>query len=448
MSDSEFFSKSSFTFTDTFTDIRKLYSSDNGYTEVYEARKALKRFALKALKREFKDDPFYAGMLRKEFEIGFRIEHPGVIQTYSCEEVEGLGSCIVLEWIEGETLEQNIAVNSLKEKEWQRVLLEICDALEYLDARQIVHRDIKPSNIMLTSNGRHAKLIDFGFADSPEYGSLKHSGGTRSYAAPEQMDPTLHPITHLSDIYAFGKLLQAIPIAKSKKLRNLIERMQAENPADRPQDIAGLKEELQNAFATRGNLKTVGLTGVFLMLCLLTAGAIWIGSQKDQSAPADTPEEVIPLSEVEPDASEVNDAEVKADDANTAGEQPEEPLATAQENNLPQEKDSAKEALIGTYSGGGYIYSEDYPIIMEMKIGADGKVEARYKNSGDFIWIRMRGRVDKYNIKLEHIPDAEEDFEMTMKFDYVVNDDRLELSGYADGADAREKVYVVLGKQL
>ena len=84
-----------------------------------------------------------------------------------------------------------------------------------------------------------------------------------------------------------------------------------------------------------------------------------------------------------------------------------------------------------------------------MKIEADGKVEAKYKNPGDYVWIRMRGRIDRYNIKLEHVPDPEADFEMTMKFDYILDDDRLELTGYAEAADpGREKVYVVLGKLI
>lgn len=84
-----------------------------------------------------------------------------------------------------------------------------------------------------------------------------------------------------------------------------------------------------------------------------------------------------------------------------------------------------------------------------MDIEANGKIEARYKFRNDYRWTRLRGRIDKYSIKLEHIPNPEVDFELTMGFDYIFVDDRLELTGYAEGADgACEKCEVVLGKHL
>ena len=241
MSSSEFFSKSEFSFTDTFTDIRLVYSSETGHTELYSAKKALKRFAIKALKPELRDDPFYIGMLRKEFEIGFRLEHPSIIRTYSFEEVNGLGPCIILEWIDGETMATYIENQKLNEKTWRKAISELCDALEYLEKHQIVHRDIKPSNVMLTSDGYHVKLVDFGFADSPEYGTLKVTGGTRDYAAPELLSGSR--ITSAADIYATGKILEALPVKKNRKYRNLVSRMTSEHSATRPQSVEKVKAE-------------------------------------------------------------------------------------------------------------------------------------------------------------------------------------------------------------
>lgn len=241
MSSSEFFSKKDFSFQDNFTDIRLVYSSAAGHTEVYSARKALKRFALKALKPELRDDPFYIGMLRKEFEIGFRLEHPSIIRTYSFEEVNGLGPCIILEWVDGETMATHIEKQKLNEKTWRKAIVELCDALEYLEKHQIVHRDIKPSNVLLTSDGYHVKLLDFGFADSPEYGTLKVTGGTRDYAAPELLSDSR--ITSMADIYATGKILEALPVKKNRKYRNLVSRMTSEDSAARPQSAEKVKAE-------------------------------------------------------------------------------------------------------------------------------------------------------------------------------------------------------------
>lgn len=444
MSDSEFFSKSEFSFSDNFTDIRRVYSSPAGHTEVYEARKALKKFALKALKPKLRDDPFYIRLLRKEFEIGFRLEHPGIVHTYSFEEIEELGSCIVLEWIDGQTLADRLSVQTLDGKAWRKVLPEICEALEYLEKRQIVHRDIKPSNIMVTWDGEHAKLIDFGFADSPEYGVLKQSGGTRGYASPEQLDATDRPITHLSDTYAFGKLLKELPIPKSKKLERLINSMNAENPASRPQDAGELKKKLKTVLGYGGRRRVIWLTGVFLIMCLVIIGMIWIGSLREQTG-RETGLEAGAVSE--PEAGPVSERESVVDVAREGLSSNEE--TSSREVPSSREETSVEEGLVGEYAGGGYIYSEDYPILMEIKIMAGGKVSARYKYNDDYIWNLMEGRIDKHNLRLEHVPDPEADFEMTMKFDYVFTDDRLELSGYAEGVDGdREKAYVVLGKQF
>lgn len=280
MSDSEFFSKKEFSFADTFSDTRLVYSSATGHTEVFSARKALKRFALKALKPELRDDPFYIGMLRKEFEIGFRLGHPGIINTYSFEEVEGLGPCIVLEWIEGKSLEEVLADNSLKEEEWQKVLMEICDALEYLEGRQIVHRDIKPSNIMLTADGKHARLIDFGFADSPEYASLKHSGGTRAYASPEQLSAEAE-IKSTSDIYALGKVIEQLPIRKNNKIRSLIRRMSSVDPYERPQSAGEIKTELKKALA--GNRRNIYIFFPAIVAAALALAAFLIFQKKEEN---------------------------------------------------------------------------------------------------------------------------------------------------------------------
>ena len=282
MSDSEFFSKSDFTFTDTFTDIRLLYSSHTGHTEVFSARKALKRFALKALKPGLRDDPFYVGMLRKEFEIGFRLEHPCIIRTYSFEEVAGLGPCIVLEWIDGDTMASHVENQTLDEKSWRKAVAELCDALEYLEKRQIVHRDLKPSNVMLSSDGHHVKLIDFGFADSPEYGTLKVSGGTIGYSAPEQISDS--NIMSTADIYALGKIMETLPIKKNRKYRTLISRMTSEHSAARPQGAGEIKAELNKAPGGRWRNKYVILLTV--VVCVVGA-VVWIVPEKpEEMSPA------------------------------------------------------------------------------------------------------------------------------------------------------------------
>ena len=458
-SDSGFFTKADFSFSDTFEIVRRVHSSSKGHAEVYEARKALKRYALKALKPELRGVPFYVAMLRKEFEIGCSLDHPGIVRTCSYENVEGLGDCIILEWIEGQTLAEAVDGKKIGGQVWVRILTELCDVLAYLEARQMVHRDLKPSNIMLTLDGLHVKLIDFGFADSPEYALLRESGGTREYASPEQLDSDAGPITHLADIYALGRLMQRLPLPESKRLSRLIGRMTADDADRRPQSVGEVREEIRRAFGrTRRRLWTgAGIMLVVLVVAVAVLVAVLPRSEVEPAhetptvlARTEKPESPIPVGQIEPESSDPREEGVP---------EPERELETAQ--SLPASPDALSEPesnrgrmntdveMAGSYSGGGAIDSDDYPILMEMTVMPDGSVRARYRYRSDYIWQRMEGRVKADGlIALSAVPDPEADFEMEMMLDSEYADGRLELSGYAEGADgSRSPVYVVLGRK-
>ena len=64
---------------------------------------------LKGLKEPYRQDTVYQVLLQKEYEITIQLQHPMVASVFSLEEVEGLGLCIVMEWIEGTTLKEWLA---------------------------------------------------------------------------------------------------------------------------------------------------------------------------------------------------------------------------------------------------------------------------------------------------------------------------------------------------
>ena len=103
----------------------------------------------------------------KEFRQGILLNHPNIMSTYSLEEVEDLGMCIVSEWIEGVTLGEWLK-NKQNINERRRVFMQILDALEYIHGLQLVHNDIKLDNIMVTTNGTNVKLIDFGLSNTDD----------------------------------------------------------------------------------------------------------------------------------------------------------------------------------------------------------------------------------------------------------------------------------------
>lgn len=123
-----------------------------------------RKFLIKAVRDGFTNTKLQQ---EKEFRQGILLNHPNIMSTYSLEEVEDLGMCIVSEWIEGVTLgewlknKQNISAR-------RRVFMQILDALEYIHSLQLVHHDIKLDNIMVTTNGANAKLIDFGLSNTDD----------------------------------------------------------------------------------------------------------------------------------------------------------------------------------------------------------------------------------------------------------------------------------------
>ena len=123
-----------------------------------------RKFLIKAVRDGFTNTKLQQ---EKEFRLGILLNHPHIMSTYSLEEVEDLGICIVSEWIEGITLCEWLK-NKQNINERRRVFMQILDALEYIHSLQLVHNDIKLDNIMVTTNGTNVKLIDFGLSNTDD----------------------------------------------------------------------------------------------------------------------------------------------------------------------------------------------------------------------------------------------------------------------------------------
>lgn len=193
----------------SFTNIKPLAESGGKLFVLYRAERLGKWFLLKGLKPACQNDAHIVSMLRKEFEIAYQLSHPHIAQTIGMEEVDGVGLCIVQEYVRGKNLRQVMASERWDEKSLARMMRQIGEALDYLQDNQIVHRDLKPENIMVTTNGRNAKLIDFGLADADDYAILKSPAGTVNYIAPEQANG-IEGLDGRADVYSFGKLLDEL----------------------------------------------------------------------------------------------------------------------------------------------------------------------------------------------------------------------------------------------
>jgi len=211
-----------------FTEIELLHASTNGYSEVYRAKRFGKWHVLKCLSKDAQQLPTYQTLLEKEFAIAYSISHPNAVRTLGLEKVEGLGLCIILEYIDGEFPKH---LN-------RQQAIELCQVVGYWHHEGIIHRDIKPENILIAKDSGKVYLLDFGLADRFDFAVLKGAAGTSNYAAPEQLEQgAINPLT---DIYGIGVVLSQL-----SSFRWIARRCMQRNPKRRYQSVEAIIRRLK-----------------------------------------------------------------------------------------------------------------------------------------------------------------------------------------------------------
>lgn len=185
-----------------FVDIQPI--NEGAYARLFKARRNGQWWCLKCLREEYQGQPFYEGLLRKEYDLLCRLSHSGVVRAVALEQVGNLGQCIVEEYVVGQTLD--VVKGSRAER--YRWFLQLIEIVGYIHSQQVVHRDLKPQNVMITDNGQHVKLLDFGLADADNYAELKQAAGTLRYVSPEQQAGGDSDFRN--DIYSLGVILEEL----------------------------------------------------------------------------------------------------------------------------------------------------------------------------------------------------------------------------------------------
>ena len=175
-------------------------------TQIYTASRYGRRFVLKALTPDTASLTDYRLQQEQEFQLGIQLVHPNIAATYSLEEIDGVGRCIVQEWIDGLTLGEWLRAKPTKAAR-KRVFSQLLDALEYIHSLQLVHHDLKPDNILITRNGANVKLIDFGLSATDATITSVPNDPRKDIEALQRLFPDICPKGHFANISALRKVL-------------------------------------------------------------------------------------------------------------------------------------------------------------------------------------------------------------------------------------------------
>lgn len=253
-----------------------------GMGTIFHARDVrLKRdVAIKCIsEKTLKDGGSKARFLR-EAQTASQLEHPNICTIYEIYEEER-NNYIVMQYVDGVTLEQIIRLKKLSSNKILDIANQICEGMIEAHSKEIIHRDIKPANIMVDNRGK-VKILDFGLAkfrdesmmkkkDMIDSTNLTEKGilmGTATYMSPEQARG--EELDVRSDVFSFGVVLYEMiegvnpfldedhistlynvinkPVDFIRnvpgELKNLVERTLEKKAADRPDDFRSIKRDL------------------------------------------------------------------------------------------------------------------------------------------------------------------------------------------------------------
>lgn len=274
-----------------------------GMGEVYRATdtKLRRKVALKVLPEIFASDAHRMARFEREAQVLASLNHPHIAHVHGFEESNGIRA-LVMELVEGQTLAERIAKESIPLEEALPIAQQIAEALEYAHERGIIHRDLKPGNIKLTPDGQ-VKVLDFGLAKALEGGggevdistsptisaAATRAGvllGTAAYMSPEQAKGKA--VDRRADIWAFGCVLfemlagkaafggetitdtlaavvrgepewGQLPQKTPRRIRELLQRCLTKDSKQRLQAIGEARIALENAFTGAGTEDSISV---------------------------------------------------------------------------------------------------------------------------------------------------------------------------------------------
>jgi predicted Ser/Thr protein kinase len=195
--------------------VEKLGGGGMGVVYKAEDTRLGRLVALKFVSDELSRDPEALGRFAGEARTASALNHPNICTIHDIGKQDER-SFIVMEYLEGTTLQDRLAAGALSLNTLLDVGIQIADALDAAHSAGIIHRDIKPANIFIGPRDR-VKVLDFGLAKmrastTPQADVTTIAGtrqgvvmGTAAYMAPEQARG--EAVDHRADIWSVGLVL-------------------------------------------------------------------------------------------------------------------------------------------------------------------------------------------------------------------------------------------------
>ena len=259
---------------DKYVIVKELGRGNNGVVYLARQRVLDRLVACKILLPEAMSDPGYTEAFFREARTAALLSHPNVVQALDVG-IENGNCFFIMEYVDGIMLE-DIRQNTpelLTPKFLLSVAIQLAGALEYAwNSRKIIHGDIKPENILIKSSDRSAKLADLGVARVVGSQNNDEIMATPLYVAPEVITQNIFTDPR-SDIYSFGIMMYELccgeppfdgnmedllnkhiyeiprPLLQRNpdmnvQMANLVDRMIAKSPDNRPGSWSEVKETL------------------------------------------------------------------------------------------------------------------------------------------------------------------------------------------------------------
>ena len=223
-----------------------------GFGGAYRARdlRLHRDVAIKVLPEALSADAAALHRFEREAMAAARLNHPHIVTIHSIEH-GGAVHLIVMELVEGQTLDRIIPEGGLPLEKFLDLAAELSDAVAAAHGKGIIHRDLKPGNIMVDNRGR-IKILDFGIAKmtelaAPEASELQETEpgmvmGTFPYMSPEQLEGK--KLDSRTDIFSLGAVLYQMATGERPFRGNTHAELISAILRDKPKSLMDLRADL------------------------------------------------------------------------------------------------------------------------------------------------------------------------------------------------------------